>query len=632
MSQSDVHSQLTAAAPSTALPVPGPHVAVLIGLLLAAVAIYWPSLGYPFAFDDLNNVRNNPAVRMTRVDAENFRKLRGSTFGRRRPVAMLSFALNHRVGGYDTRGYRLVNIAVHVGNAWLVYLLAILLLRRTPRVAVPVAPDYVWAVAAVAALFWAVHPLQTQSVTYIVQRMNSMATLFYLAALCCYLICRSADRRPLQLTAGAGVGCFWLLALGCKEISLVLPLTLYLVEWCFYRELCRRWLVRTAPVLLLLGLAMLAMLVVYAGGSKVMTLLLGRYEEVDYTLVERLLTQPRALVLYVSLLLFPHLDRLNLDHDMLVTRSSEQFIATALSSALLLVLLVAAAVFAWRRRPLAAFCVLWLFVHSLAESTIKPLAMVFEHRMYLPSVGLLIGVVVFLAHVLPRGRRLRLGAATVAGLALLLTAHARSRVWQDRMTLWEDCRDKSPALARPHFNVALEYEKAGREDDALASFAAAIARDADYHEAINNHASILYRRGRVAQAAGEQARGARLVAEAVAGFERALAIDDGNPHAHNNLGAWLAEQGRFDDAIVHFRRAIEIYPKFGDAHRNLGAGHASQGRLRPAAQALRRALALNDQDAMARQMLGTVEQMLAERRATQPATAPPRSGETPGAQ
>ncbi len=229
----------------------------LVGVLAICslgALVYSNSLDAAFVYDDTRSITGNPRIR---VEHLGWRELYEAAFESPlpRPVANLSFALNHYIGEYEVAGYHVVNVAIHLVNGVLVYLLALFLFAHSahPR------PSREWA-ALLAALVFTAHPVQSQSVTYVVQRMSSLAVMFYLGALLLYLRGRSSPRGWRRWASWAGAGAAWILALGSKEIAAVLPVTIWLCEWYFFQDLSRTWLRRNLKI----GCVVLALLATLA--------------------------------------------------------------------------------------------------------------------------------------------------------------------------------------------------------------------------------------------------------------------------------------------------------------------------------------------------------------------------------
>ncbi len=539
-----------------------------IAALIAGVVflMYSNVFRVPFIFDDWENIEANGFIRLGGLDigglwAAAFRSPAGN-----RPVANVSFALNYLAGGYGVFGYHLVNVLIHVLNGVLVYALGRKLFGGGRGV------EGRWVLAA---LVFVAHPVQTEAVTYVVQRMTSLATMFYLLALWLYLRGREegGGRRRWGYWAAGVVS--WGLALGSKEIALSLPAVVVLYEWCLGRGL--GWLRGRLGYVLLVVFGVLLVGWWYLGADPLGRILEG-YEGREFSMGERVLTQFRVVVWYLGLVLYPHPGRLNLLHEFSVSRSLWDPPATFLSL-VLIGALVASGLWAGRRRPVWSFCVLWFFLQLVLESSVVGLELVFEHRLYLPLAGVawLAGEGAFR---LTGGRA---AWAAVLGVLLVLAlggaTHARNRAWQDRLTLWQDVIRKSPHNHRAHSNLGAALEQAGRPAEAEGQYRRALELKPGYAAAHNNLGLMLERQGRLN--------------EAELHFREALRTSPGHIDAHNNLGVLLTRLGKPEEALDHFAKVLRLRPRDAGAHQNLGLALESLGRGGEAEAYYRRALQLD---------------------------------------
>ena len=215
---------------------------IVIAFVVVGFLTYANTFESPFVFDDNLRILDNPDIRMEELS---LKSLRDAAFGkysaRSRPVGNISFALNYYFHQFEPAGYHLVNIIVHIATGILLWLF----LKMTLGIIAARAEDQrgEW-IALAAALLWLVNPVQTQSVTYIVQRLNSMAAMFFLLSFICYLKGRlTADRRWIWAWF-LGAALAWLLALGCKQNTATLPFFIILYEWYFFQNLNADWLKR----------------------------------------------------------------------------------------------------------------------------------------------------------------------------------------------------------------------------------------------------------------------------------------------------------------------------------------------------------------------------------------------------
>jgi Flp pilus assembly protein TadD len=565
-------------------------VATLLAIPLLAAGLYADTLAAPFVYDDRPNIEGNRSIRIRGFGAAELQRA-GFDSATLRPVSNLSFALNYYFSEYDPAAYRAVNIAIHGANGVLVYLLALKLLtlaaRNRGRGRFP--PPDPRAAALLAALIFIAHPIQIQSVTYVVQRMNSLATLFYLLSILLFLGGRTALAPRRRAAVWGGCLGAWLLALGSKEIAATLPFALILIEWTFFRDPPPIAARRDGAYL---GAAALTASLV---GWVYLRTSAGSYADFDFTVGERLLTQLRVVSFYASLLVFPLPSRLSLIHDFPVSRSLLDPVTTLLSLIFLAALLGAAIARARRERVLS-FCVVWFFLHLLIESTVVPLHMAFEHRLYLPLFGFSLAASCLL---LGSMRRHRAVAAVVTALLLCGLAAATlvgNRVWQSRVALWSDVVHKNPHDSRAHYNLGTALVSERRFEQAGDQFIEALRIDPDYGPAHNG--------------LGMTREGQLRLEEAIDHYERALRAGDLTSNVQGivpdevtvrtNLAFALERLGRSAEAARHFERALARYPESARAHHGMGLVLAGQGHLDEAYTHFAEAVRLEPADANAR--------------------------------
>ena len=212
---------------------------MLAVLLLTVFLTYSHALHSPFVFDDIPNIVENPHLRIHSISFQEIWDALFKSPAKHRPLANLTFAFNILLHETNVSAYRLVNFLIHVGNGLLLYVfLSITLNLEVNRSKVQAPAE----IAFWATLIWFVHPLHVQSVTYVVQRMNSLSSFFFLLALICYLRARlSSSANRAWLFATAGIISFFM-ALASKEIAITLPFFVFLYEWFFFRDLDYSWI------------------------------------------------------------------------------------------------------------------------------------------------------------------------------------------------------------------------------------------------------------------------------------------------------------------------------------------------------------------------------------------------------
>jgi len=531
---------------------------VLLLFALLGALLYGNTLEAPFVFDDEASIRDNQNIRLTRFSPAGLITAARDNPAPHRPLAYISFALNHMVHGDRLPGYHVVNIAVHVLTGFLLYLLV------AGTLALPLfhgrfhRPDLL---ALFAALFWFANPLQTQSVTYVVQRMNSMAVMFYLLAMVLYLHARRRSEEGLPAWPGfIGCAAAGLLALATKEIAATLPLMILLYEYFFIQDLDRGWLRRALPWIAVLLILSAVTALVFLGPSPIARVA-DSYEFRDFTMSQRLLTQPHVVLDYLGLFALPLPARLNLDHQV-ETSTALLSPPSTLPALLALVGLLAAALLLARRQRLVSFAILWFLGNLAIESSVIALEMMFEHRAYLPTMFIPLALLGLLWPLMESPRPLVIGLSVVTLLLAAMTWQ-RNETWSDPLTLWGDVVQKSPTKVRPLNNLSALLIDRGRADEALRFAARAIhvaPKNADAHY---NHGTACLRAGRLEEAAQS--------------LERSLEFDPDNARAHTNLGGIRYRQGNVDQALAHWEEALRIDPADPLANHNAAVQYEKRG-------------------------------------------------------
>jgi hypothetical protein len=412
-----------------------------VAAILACVAAYLPALQGPFLFDDIPNLLEN---RLLRVDWRVFDDWRVAIISNNaglfhRPVAMATFAMNYvAAGDFSPLAFKGTNLAIHLSIGILVYFLCRALLQAPALAAA--GPGNRHVVALVAAALWLLHPLHVSTVLYVVQRMAQLSSLFTVVGLLVY--CRY---RLRWAASGASTGeliaaALWLalitvLATLAKENGALLPWLIAVVEVVLFRG---AWdgrrsapLARLAWVAVLLPVLLLALVLLFA--PEVIT---GRYGGREFTLEERVLTQARLLWRYLGWILLPNIASTGFFHDDIPLSRGLFAPLTTLLSLVAWGALTALAIALRRRYPLLLFALFFYLVGHAMESTVLPLEMVFEHRNYLPAMGVCLLAAVALFQIGGRMRRLRPRVfVLVAFVVLSAQLMLRAQAWTDELSL-----------------------------------------------------------------------------------------------------------------------------------------------------------------------------------------------------
>ncbi|MFZ4439371.1 MAG: tetratricopeptide repeat protein [Syntrophales bacterium] len=557
--------------------------------------IYSNTFRVPFLFDDEFVIVENSGVK----DLGNI----NGSFSGNRSLGFLTFALNYKLHGLHVVGYHVVNLLIHLLNALLVYALVALTLR-TPYGALHLQEEGAgfgsavisrW-LALLAALLFVSHPVQTQAVTYIAQRFASLATLFYLASLVMYIKARELGPSGKAGYAFYAVSLFSaVLAMRTKEIAFTLPVVIILYELMFFKGDMKRRFYHLVPFLLTMSLIPLTMMgwqgPAAGTGFSGIEELTRSAGAASVSRWDYLNTQFRVIVTYLRLLFFPV--NQNLDYDYPIYRSF--FDPAVMLSFLFLLAMFCLGIYLFYKSSheerfdgfylrIVSFGIFWFFVTLSVESSIIPIKdVIFEHRLYLPSVGFFMAFLAGMAFVKVRlAERTRvfeqmfIPVLVLAVLGLSLSAYARNRVWQDGITLWEDVVRKSPDKSRVHYGLGTKYAERDRYDDAIREYREAIRLYPDHLAAISEIGSIYNRQGRVDEAIRE--------------YQAALKLDPSSAEVHNNLGVAYKKQNRFDDAIREYQAVLRLKPHDAMARNNLGALYQELGKLDDAIREYRAAI------------------------------------------
>jgi len=502
-----------------------------LAVIAVTVIAYLPGMRAGFYFDDQPNIVEASGLHMTAISADSIKRAVTEAHVKNRPVSNLSLAFNHLASGLNPAAYHWTNLLIHLltggAVAWLILLLGAEGRNREEWFA----GDGRTAALAGAALFL-VHPLDIQSVTYVVQRMTSLAALFFLLSLGSYISARNAIPGGSRNRFFAASAIFLALSLGSKENAVVMPLVIAAYEVCFKRDDWkmlrdyRRYYGVVALVLIAsIAVAMFASPLALSWNER----FFGR----DFTGYQRVLTEFRVQWFYLLLLLWPAPSLLNIDHDF---RLSTSFV-DPWSTPFAVLTMLAAAAFSARlaaRHPKYGFPLLAYFALHLLESGPVNLELVFEHRMYLP-MAMLAAVAGFGVEELVRHRRPVLFPVIAVFIALSVATWQRNLTWADPVAFHYDAAVKSPDKFRPWFNLGTELAVRER------------------------------------------------YAEAGDAFRRALALKPADSASHNQLGNVYLVTGRPDDALVHYRKAVEFDQRNAEAWFNLAREYDARGMARDAA-------------------------------------------------
>jgi tetratricopeptide (TPR) repeat protein len=468
--------------------VDAPGWAFLLSLLLIAAFSYSNTLFSPLVLDDFNTFVTDQHLYVKDFSFDSLKQLASTRFGKRRLLPLLTFAADHKIGRGRISQYHSTNISIHLLAVIALFFFSqgLLATQRGRRALSGLNPKHF---CLLVTAFWALNPVQTNAVTYLVQRMTSLTALFYVTALACYIYWRLDSSRLKRLLFFTGFLLAALCAFLSKENSATLPFAVFLVECMFITPGLGGRILKKMRWYHWVGMALL-ILVILPLGESTWDEILAPYGTRHFTLMERLLTETRVLVFYISLLLVPLPGRMNLEHDFTLSTSLFSPPTTFLSIIFLAVLIWTAAA-TWKRAPLISFGIWWFFLNLIIESTVVPLELAFEHRLYLPSIGLFIALVgcgdILAKHVQKRfleGEFTKicfLGVVILCSFLSVMTT-LRNNDWRDPIALHADSARKSPNKPRALSNYGLALARSGRHEEGIEVLKKAIALGRPHYE------------------------------------------------------------------------------------------------------------------------------------------------------
>ncbi len=502
-----------------------------IVLISTGFLIYGNTFQSTFQFDDLPAIVENYQI-YNLADVHSMWR-----FYKQRFVGFFTFALNYHFHKLDVVGYHLVNVCIHIGTAfWMWYLLSLTL--GLPQFQEKFSKEQRKWLSFLPALLFLVHPIQTQSVTYIYQRVTSLTVFFCLASLCFYVKGRIAHKGyfiPATLAA--------VLAAFTKELALALPFLIILYEAFFmHREKGGRlrWYYFVPAVAVLF---IIPSLYKFNFSARFFTPLIseGQYE-IIITIPSYLLTQFRIILLSFQLLIFPY--NQNLDHEIPLAKSIMEPVTFLSIAAVLLIVFMS---FRLRKKePLISFGMLWIFI-TFAYNFVPRDDIFDEQKLYFPAVGFSIALC-FAAFRIFKDFSKFVKTIIVIALIFGLLTFQRNWVWQNPLTLWSDVIKKSPHKVRAYNAVGRYYVEKEEKDKALVFFNKALSMRPLYTRPLLNRGIIYFERG--------------FYDLALADFFKVLQISPKSIQAYNNIGQVYVAQGKYDLALKAFGDALYYVPGY----------------------------------------------------------------------
>jgi protein O-mannosyl-transferase len=545
--------------------------------LTLGTLVYSNTFFATFHFDDELFIVNNFAIR----DIRNLGAI--WNFFPTRFISFLTFSLNYHFHGLNVFGYHLVNLAIHLCSALLVWRF-VRLIFSTPAMKADALSRYAGPISLFAGLIFLCHPLQTESVTYLYQRSKCLAGCLYLLSLCLYFKSRlSSETRLYVFSFLAGLASVF-----TKEVSATLPFAVILSEVFFFKTSRRLPWKRILPFFLLLVIMPAALFFAKPG---IVGQMLQPKVDMAY-----FLTQPRVYITYLRLLVFPF--NQNLDYNYPLTQSLLE--PSAIASIALLAGLIYCAALLYRRYRLISFGICWVILNMIPDSLVPTNDVISESRLYLSLAGFSLALAAGVYYLSPQKRIkfVNLLLALLVAIYSFLT-YNRNKVWQNDVTLWNDASRKAPAKERSYDNRGNAYLNQGDLDRAISEYDKAIEINPGSFLAYNNRAGAYLKKGDQAKALSDYGKAIELgptfpeayysrgtlylnrgdLAEALSDFSRAIAINPRYAEAYYNRGTLYLKRGDLAEALSDLNRAIEINPVYAEAYNNRGTVHARQGNI-----------------------------------------------------
>lgn len=550
-------------------------------LLITSVGIivYSNTFKVPFVLDDHYVIAYNPIIKdlnyfIKPSTAQHFDKnlFEYPTF-KKRYIGYLTFALNYKIQGLDVTGYHIVNLLIHISTALLVYYF-ILLSFRTPHMSSSSLKERSEHIAVIAALFFVAHPIQTQAVTYIWQRVACLASMFYLLSVTMYVKARLTYQSRSEENAVPVRGraarsllyyvpslVFAMLAMKTKEIAFTLPVSIVLYEFMFFNGNLKKRVLYLIPLFCTILIIPLSLINIDKPfGELINTVGEVTRAQTDVSRFDYLFTEFRVIVTYIRLLFLPI--NQNLIYEYQIYRS---FIDpnVFLSFIFLLSLLGVSILLMYRYRSkmtevrLISYGIFWFFITLSVESSVMPIIdPIFEHRMYLPSIGVFTSLITILFLLMGRlknkwwkTQKLSVAFLTVLLVVLSGTTYARNEVWRTDVGLWEDVVNKSPKSALAYYNLGNAYRDKGDLINAEKAWRGALEIKPSFTHALNALGNVYYLSGQLE--------------EAKKYYLEALEADIKNGIAHYNLALILEKSNKLEEALRHYKLFIEyVSPEY----------------------------------------------------------------------
>ena len=586
---------------------------LLLVIIICAYLSYSPGMNAPFVFDDFQYIKNNSFIHIHDLSGSSISQvLQGPSFDR--PISMISFALNYYYGGLETYGYHLVSWCIHISSSIILFFFIrnlLLLSNKNWPLQLSEPALNCWLPLSCVCI-WTFHPLHIQSVTYLSQRMNSLAALFFLISIFMYHLGRTNNSRTRFLFFTLSL-ISALCALGSKQNTATIPLFIFAYEWIFFQKMDKKWIRKRIYWSIFLIIPAIGL---YFLSDHRYWLVIDKDEYLKW------LTSWRANAHYLASLFYPEPSLRNFDHDFEVSRSIWQP-WTTFASILLMISIGIFTLYLYRIQPLLAFCLTWYLGNLVIESNYVRFEIYCDYRTYLPSMLFFLPLCYILFRKL-QSTYIPFRICLLITMLLGFWTYQRNLVWADDVVFWKDNLEKSPNKARVWNNLGLAYQFREEYEKAIAHFNKATVLRPYYADAYSNIAFTYLQLGNINTAMNQYEIAYDLdpdnfsISNNYAGLlqvtgqhTKALSIYLKNltrfplhKQLHNNIGLLYKQTYEYELALKHLNKALDIDPYFLDANLNLGLFHSELKDFQLAEKYLKQALTIDPNNSRARELLG----------------------------
>jgi protein O-mannosyl-transferase len=558
-------------------------------IALSVLAVYSNSFNNSFHYDDIHHIfqsKHNKSF-------DSFKDLSFWFHFIQRAPAQFTFAINYYFGEYSLFGYHAVNVIIHFISSILVFILTGAILNSA-AIKQQIILSNKKIISLFTALIFAVHPIQTESVTYIVQRMESLSFLFYTAALIMYFLFRYEQGTLQKIIKFVVFAISGILAVMTKQTAYTLPLTILLLELYFIRDQKGRG---NRNLIITLGSALFLAVVVGLAAD-----ILPKEHLSDTTRWQYMMTQFIVIPKYIILLFIPAGQ--NIDHHVIIPGSFTD--PSLIAGLFFIVILIFLCFYLYKKdQRLISFSIAWFFAVISLRSSVLPISdLMSEHRLYAAVLGLglfLTVSVLSLAYRMTgeiKSRSVAIAILIVITAVFSITAINRNEVWKDDLSLWKDSVTKSPEKFRPNYNAGEAYKKSGLTQTALNYYLKAYSINSESYGLCNNIGNIYSEKKDFDSAENY--------------YIKALSLNPEYPKALNNLANVYFKKGKFEEAEKLYFSASEKDPAFIDPLLNLGHLYFLSEHYDEAVLKYKKVIELDPNHEQARNNLRIIESRMSE--------------------